>query len=198
MGAKLSAVLFNMPLYILKNWTDLNTAPSTGGFVPGTGSVSFEGNTAQTLTVSTSGITENFYDFGITNPAGVTIAGSGNAQISNNLSLNSGAITTNATNSLTLTNASTSAVSGGSVSSYINGPLRKQISNGSFFTFPLGKSSPSPRYGHVYLSGIVTAGIWEAEYFNNSPNSNSPSLTITNMLTPIASVSNNEYCRVRG
>jgi hypothetical protein len=197
-GAKLSAVLFNMPLYILKNWTDLNTAPSTGGFVPGTGSVSFEGNTAQTLTVSTSGVTENFYDFGISNSAGVTIAGSGNALISNNLTLSSGTITTNATNSLTLTNASTSAVSGGSVSSYINGPLRKQVSNGSFFTFPVGKSSPSPRYGQVYLSGIVTAGIWEAEYFNQSPNSNSPTLTTSSMLSPIASVSGNEYWRVQG
>lgn len=197
-GAKLSAVLFNMPLYILKNWTDFNTAPATGGFVPGTGYASFEGSTAQTLTISTSGVTENFYDLGFTNPAGVTIAGAGNVQVSDILSLTSGAITTNATNSLTLTNPSTTAVSGGSVSSYINGPLRKQISNGSFFTYPLGKSSPSPRYGQVYLSGIVTAGIWEAEYFNNSPNSNTPSLTITNMLVPVASVSNNEYWRVRG
>ena len=195
-GAKLSAVLFNMPLYILKNWTDLNTTPATGGFVPGTGYASFEGSTAQTLTISTSGVTENFYDLGITNPAGLTIAGAGNAQVSNNLFLTSGAITTNATNSLTLTNPSTTAVSGGSVSSYIDGPLRKQISNGSFFTYPLGKSSPSPRYGQVYLSSIVTAGIWEAEYFNNSPNSNTPSLTITNMLVPVASVSNNEYWRV--
>jgi autotransporter-associated beta strand protein len=197
-GAKLSATLHNMPLHILNNWTDFNVSPSTGGFIPGTGFVSFEGGTAQTMTISSGAITENFYDFAISNPAGVTITGGGNALIANNLTLTSGAITTNATNTLTLTNASTSAVSGGSVSSYINGPLRKQISNGSFFTFPLGKSSPSPRYGQVYLSGVVTAGVWEAEYFNNSPNSNSPSLTITNMLTPVASVSNNEYWRVRG
>jgi hypothetical protein len=197
-GAKLSAVLFNMPLYILKNWTDLNTSPSTGGFVPGTGYVSFEGSSAQTLTISSSAVTENFYDFGISNTAGVTIAGGGKAQISNNLFLTSGAITTNSTNSLTLTNASTSAVSGGSVSSYINGPLHKQISNGSFFTFPVGKTLPSPRYGDIYLSSVVTAGIWEAEYFNQSPNSNSPALTTSSMLAPIASVSGNEYWRVQG
>ncbi|MCK9410887.1 MAG: hypothetical protein M0Q53_01210 [Prolixibacteraceae bacterium] len=197
-GAKLSAALHNMPLYILNNWSDYNIAPSSGGFVPGTGSVSFEGGTAQTMTISSGAVTENFYDFIISNPAGVTIAGGGNVQIANNLTLSSGTITTNSTNSLTLTNVSSSAVIGGSVGSYINGPLRKQISNGSFFTFPLGKSSPSPRYGQVYLSGVVTSGVWEAEYFNNSPNSNSPSLTITNMLSPVASVSNNEYWRVRG
>jgi hypothetical protein len=197
-GAKLSDILFNKELYILGNWTDLNTSPATGGFVPGTGLVSFEGSSAQTLTVTNAGITETFYDFRMNNPAGVTIAGGGNAQISNNLTLTSGTITTNTTNSLTLTNFSTSAVTGGSVTSYINGPLRKQINNGSFFNFPVGKPSPSPRYGQVYLSGVVTSGIWEAEYFNGSPNSNSPSLTITSMLTPVVSVSNNEYWRIKG
>jgi hypothetical protein len=192
-GAKLSDILFNKELYILGNWTDHNTSPATGGFVPGLGLVSFEGSSTQLLTVTNPGITENFYDFQMKNPAGLTIAGFGNAQIYNTLNLVNGAITTTATNSLTLTNASTSAVSGGSATSYINGPLRKQISNSSFFTFPVGKTGSPVRYGQIYLSGIVTAGIWEAEYYNSTPPYN-----INSKLSPIVSVSNNEYWRVKG
>ena len=76
-GAKLSDVLFNKELYILGNWTDLSISPATG-FVPGTGIVSFEGNVPQTLTVTNSGVTENYYNFQINNPSGVTILGGGN------------------------------------------------------------------------------------------------------------------------
>ncbi len=191
-GTKLNDVDFNKELYILGNWTDQNTTPATGGFVAGLGLVSFEGSNPQTLTTN-SGVTENFYDFQINNAAGVTI--SGKAQINNTLNLINGAITTTSSNTLTIANASPTAVTGGSVSSYVNGPLRKQISNGSYFTYPVGKKSPSPRYGQVYLAGVVTAGIWEAEYYNGSPE---PPYTRSSMLSPIVSVSDNEYWRING
>ena len=195
-GAKLNNTLFNKSLYILGNWTDKNSV--SGGFIPGSGFTSFEGGTAQTLTITNAGITENFYDFQINNPLGLTLAGNGNIQVTNKLYLNSGAITTNTTNSLTLTNPSTSAVVGGSVNSFVNGPLRKQISNGSFFTFPVGKSGTPSRYGNVYLFNIVNAGIWQAEYFNNDPTANVPSLDKNSKLLPISHVSSNEYWRITG
>jgi fibronectin-binding autotransporter adhesin len=192
-GAKLNNTLFNKSLYILGNWTDKNTV--SGGFVPGTGLTSFEGSSAQTLTM-TNAVTENYYDLKVNNLLGLTLAGLGNVQVSDKLYLTGGAITSNITNSLTLTNSSTSAVVGGSVNSFVDGPLRKQISNGSFFTFPVGKS-PS-RYGNVYLFNIVNAGIWQAEYFNNDPTANVPSLDKNSKKLPISHVSANEYWRIIG
>lgn len=195
-GAKLNNTLFNKELHILGNWLDNNTVSS--GFIPGNGLTSFDGNAAQSLTVNAA-LTENFYDVQMNNDYGLILAGAGNVQVSNVLTLNRGAITTNATNSLTLTNASTSAVVGGSVLSFINGPLRKQISNGSYFTFPVGKTGSPSRYGNIYLSNIVNAGIWEAEYYNDDPTAHTPtSFDITKKKLPISHVSNNEYWRVNG
>lgn len=189
-STKLNNSLFNNNVYILGNWTDLNTVSS--GFVPGTGFVSFEGSVPQTLTVS-GVLTENFYDLKMNNAAGLTIAGSGKVQVSDILTLNYGTITTSSTNSLTLTNASTSAVVGGSLTSFVNGPLLKQISNGSYFIFPVGKAGTPSRYGRVYLSNIVNTGIWEAEYYNSPP-----VYDITKKKLPISHVSNNEYWRING
>lgn len=188
--AKLNNTLYNKNLYILQNWTDLSAI--SAGFIPGTGLASFEGNSAQTLTV-TNAISESFYNLRMNNPAGLTISGGGRIQVSGILTLNNGVITTNATNSLTIINASTSAVSSGSVNSFINGPLYKQISNGSYFMFPVGKTGTPSRYGNVFLSDITTAGIWEAEYYNALP-----PYDITIKKPPISYVSNNEYWRVNG
>ena len=188
--ATLNNTLYNKNLYILGNWTDLNAA--SAGFVPGNGVASFEGTSAQIITV-TNPITENYYDLSINNAAGLTISGGGRIQVSDILTLNSGVITTSATNSLTITNASTSAISGGSLTSFVNGPLRKQISNGSYFMFPVGKSGTPSRYGNLLLSDIVNAGIWEVEYYNALP-----PYDINVKKQPISHVSNNEYWRVNG
>jgi len=188
--AKLNNTLFNKNLYILGNWTDLNA--SSPGFVPGNGLVSFEGNSAQNIII-TNPVTGNFYDLSINNAAGITVSGGGKIEVSDILTLNTGLITTSATNSLTITNASSSAISGGSTASFINGPLRKQISNGSYFMFPVGKSGTPSRYGNLYLSDVVTAGIREVEYYNTLP-----PYDITSKKSPISNVSNNEYWRING
>jgi hypothetical protein len=187
---KLNNTLYNKNLFILGNWSDLNAASS--GFVPGAGLASFEGNSAQNLTVTNS-ITENFYDLKINNAAGLTISGGGRIQVSDILTLNSGAVTTSSTNSLTIVNASTSAISGGSLTSFVNGPLRKQLSNGSYFMFPVGKSGTPSRYGNLFLSDVVATGIWEVEYFNELP-----PYDIAIKKQPISNVSNNEFWKVTG
>ena len=186
----LNNTLYSKNLYILGNWTDLNA--TSAGFVPGYGVASFEGTSAQNLTV-TNAITENYYDLVISNSAGLTILGGGRIQVSDILTLNSGVISTSSTNSLTITNASTSAVSGGSSLSFVNGPLRKQISNGSFFIFPVGKTGTPSRYGNLLLSDVVNAGIWEVEYYNALP-----PYDINVKKQPVSHVSNNEYWRVNG
>ena len=59
------------------------------GFVPGTGMVSFEGTSPQTITTSNP---ENFYRLKINNPAGVTLSGS--AEVAGWLYLTNGRINT--------------------------------------------------------------------------------------------------------
>jgi hypothetical protein len=87
-------------------------------------------------------------------------------EISNFLTLTSGNITTTPTNLLTLTNYLQTAITGGSASSYIDGPLRKKIDNGDSFVFPIGKGT---RYGSASVltaQSTITDFYWTAEYFN--------------------------------
>jgi hypothetical protein len=86
----------------------------------------------------------------IINPNGVTLAGgnlSANGTVGglNGLLLSSGVLTTSASNLLTLTGTATTAVSGGSAATWVNGPLARTLPaslvSGSTFTFPVGKGS---------------------------------------------------------
>lgn len=182
-GGTLSDVLFNRDIYVSGNWTD-NTA--TGGFVPGTGLVSFEGTIAQNIVI-TNNVAENFYNFRVNNALGInlTSGGAGDVQIANYLHLTNGKITTNTTNTFTLTNASPSVVIGGSSASFVNGPLYKTINSGSYFNFPVGNGI---RYGNVNVSSVNTSATYVAQYFNSLS-----TYDVTKMLTPITWVSNNEY-----
>jgi hypothetical protein len=188
--ASLNNTLQNKSLFILGNWVDNNA--TTSGFVPGTGLVSFEGTVAQQLTV-VNNLTENYYDFRISNPAGLSLitgGGAGDGQISDNLYLANGVIYTNTTNTLTLNNSSPSAAIRTNANSFIDGPLYKNISSGSYFDFPVGNSG---RYGNVYVSNVSAAGIWTGEYFNAPPTYN-----VNSKLTPIDQVSDNEYWWISG
>jgi hypothetical protein len=76
----------------------------------------------------------------INNPAGVTLRTP--LTLSNTLVLNNGLLTTDATNSLTLTAAAT--VQGGSDASFVSGPVRRPIgpvSSTTSFLFPIGKGA---------------------------------------------------------
>ncbi len=61
------------------------------------------------------------------------------------LTLTSGTVTTTAANLMTISNTATTGVSGGSVTSYVNGPLARTLPaslvTGSTYTFPVGKSA---------------------------------------------------------
>lgn len=85
--------------------------------------------------------------FASTNYANLTISGggaktlSGTTSVSNVLTLTSGIVTTSG-NTLTLTNTSASAITGGSSSSYINGSLTRALpsglASGTSYAFPIG------------------------------------------------------------
>lgn len=138
-------------------------------FTPGTGTVVFSGNNNQTISGSS---TLGFYNITVNKGAGsVTLSKA--ASVSNQLSLQNGTITTTVTNLLSVTNTSASAVTGGSSTSYIIGPLQRylpaNLSASSTYLFPVGKGSnyyPFTLNDPTTGSGTITA---RAEAFAANP-----------------------------
>ena len=98
------------------------------------------------------------------------------------LTLTSGNIVTTPTYLLTLNSSAT--VSGGSIRSFVNGPMAK-IGN-TAFTYPTGAGSI---YAPIGISSITNNNTITAQYFNSSP-----LLSVTsNINSPLQDVSNCEY-----
>ena len=114
------------------------------------------------------------------NASGLTISG-GSLEVLNTLTLANGIINTTNTNSIihgSPTIAGT--ITGGSTTSYVNGPLVRTInnSNNAFIHFPVGKSNYAP----VYLAPTTTAvSTFKAESFET--NTGTPSSLIMNLST---------------
>lgn len=83
----------------------------------------------------------------ISNTNNVTVAGGG-LSIAGTLTLTAGNLITTSSNLATVTNTATTGVSGGSSTSYVNGPLARalpaSLATGSTYTFPIGKSGYNP------------------------------------------------------
>lgn len=165
---------------------------NTGAFLSGSGStatVTFSGTSAQTLGGTTGNFigANAFNNLEVNNSAGLSIGNNGNIEVNGNLLLTNGVITTSSTNSLSILNTAASAVipTGGSSSSYISGPLKKQITNGGSFIYPLGKGAVN---GHTFTLTSSSSGTstFTAEYF--TPNATSTSLT-----SPLLYLNSREY-----
>ena len=169
-------------IYLLGDWIDAVNS----GFIAGKGSVSFEGTSAQHTTINTL---ETFYQLQINNALGNTFTGAGSntVRVSKFLNLTKGNIYTGANHMLHITNNSISAVIGGSNVSFVDGPMRKTIDNGSFFNFPVGDDS---RLGKVLISDITSSGVLEAEYYNFNP------YNASSKIDPIDTVTTKEHWRV--
>jgi gliding motility-associated-like protein len=176
---------YNREITLWGDWTN----EVTNGFVPGRGTVTFNGASLQTIH---SPDQEHFYNFRINNSAGVTL--DGQSEIANRLYLVNGRVNTTDTDLLTITNGSSNSVSGGSDASFVDGPLRKLILNGQSFGFPVGNYNASAgkpeRLGNIILSDVSATNYWKAQYVNADPESYYSRLS---MLAPLTSVSDNEY-----
>ena len=190
----LSNELYSKRVLISGNWTDNNTSV-TGGFIPGHGSVLFEGTTPGVITITGGTVTESFYNLEITNPAGLTLSGGGRVDISGRLSLTSGIINTSSVNLLSISNTSENVVTTGGLSSFVSGPLQKRIPAGGAFTFPTGDAN-GLRYGELRLSKVSVTGDYLAQYHNHNPLDDG--YDPDNVTAPIDVVSNSEYWRVNG
>lgn len=173
---------FNRNMIISGNWT----SNISGGFIAGTGLVTFSGDAS---TINSIG-GETFYNLKV-NKAGGIITLTSPVAVSRYLYLTNGYFVTDAVNLLSLSWTSTSAVVGGSSLSFVDGPMRKLISSGSSFVFPVGNGT---RYGATRVFSTITSGnqYWTAQYFDSAP------LNGSNLTPPLRSVSINEYWEVTG
>ncbi len=138
-------------------------------FTPGTGTVLIIGNTTQTISGTAA---TTFYDLTINKSSGDFTLSTAIA-VSNTLSLQSGLVNTTTTNLLSVTNTAASAISGGSATAYINGPLLRNLpasfSSTASYNFPVGKSGnyyPFTLENPTTGTGTITA---RAEAFAANP-----------------------------
>jgi hypothetical protein len=111
-------------------------------FTPGTSTFSFVGTSPQTIGGSSS---TTFYNLTINNTGtsgNNTVTLEQPTTVTNTLTLTSGIVNTTSTNVLSVTNTGTGAISGGSSTSFVNGPLKRSLpanySTASSYVFPVG------------------------------------------------------------
>jgi hypothetical protein len=99
--------------------------------------------TAATLTLPA--ITNNLRNLVINRASGVNLGAALSLSTTGILTLTNGILTTTTANLLTISNTAAGAVSGGSATAYVNGPLTRSLPanlvSGSTYTFPVGKSA---------------------------------------------------------
>jgi CSLREA domain-containing protein len=117
---------------------------NSGSYTAGAQTLTFSGGAAQTWTDSTGA--QNFGAVVINNSStGVTLNSAISAAA---LTLTLGNVTTSSSFLLTVTGTASNAVSNGSASSYVNGPLARNLpaslASGSTYSFPVGKGGYNP------------------------------------------------------
>lgn len=151
---------------------------TSGNFTVGATTNTFvaDGSTNQTIAGDFTG-SNSFNRLTINKSSGdlILLDGGNDVEVDGVLTLTSQNIQTDATNTLTLTSNAT--ISGGSVGSYIEGPLTKNsIAASANFTFPIGTSS---RFGYARIENVGTGGQnWTAEYTATNVN-NAQTIDVT-------------------
>jgi hypothetical protein len=140
----------------------------SGQFEAGIGanaSVVLRGSSAQTVRGDFTG-NNAFNNLVIDNSAGVNFT-MGNKEVDRRLELLNGVVTTSASNQLILKNAAVIEPVEGSASSFVNGPMGKELAVDESFVFPTGRGS---RYGKIGVNaiggGYAGFKVWEAQYYN--------------------------------
>lgn len=186
----LNNAVFDKDITVYKDWT--NTNSSAGSWIPGRSTVRFADSSVSNLY---AGATEEFYNLEMDRDGNsFDLILNAPVDVTNKLILNTANIVSDNTNILSLTSTATTAVTGGSSNSFVDGPLRKNILNTSKFRFPVGKGD---RYGYMDLFDVresVSPSYWKVEYFDQNPQ-----VVYTNaMNAPLTSISDNESWKVVG
>ncbi len=130
----------------------------------------------------------------INNKAGVELLS--NIDVTDQLLLTKGTIYTDDDRILTLRNSATDAIVGGSDSSYVSGPVSKNVLSSSSFLFPVGYSSV---YAPVeILVDASSGGYWDSEYIGINPGSYTDrAMDPETVTSPLEYVSHTEFWRVK-
>jgi hypothetical protein len=149
------------------------TATTTGTIATygGSSTLQYKGTAAQTTGTEFPATFSGSGGVIINNSNGVALGSA--KSISSTLTLTSGILTTSGANLLSITNTSASAISGGSTTSFINGPLNRSLPaslvSGSTYNFPVGKVTtylPLALVNPTTGTGTPTA---QAEAFSANP-----------------------------
>jgi hypothetical protein len=147
--------------------TTSNWAVSIGGNYSNSGSfttrssvVTFNGSSAQTISAASS---QSFYDLVINNTSGGVQLNTP-VSLTHGLTLTNGLLTTSSTNSLTLPNGV--SLTGGSATSYVNGPLIHPVAALSGTrVFPIGKNGAYRPVTLALTQNAATATTYTGEVF---------------------------------
>jgi hypothetical protein len=142
----------NLDISLRGNWTN------DAVFTAGTGSVVFNGTSAQSISGASG---TSFANLTIANSAAGGVTCSAPIDVSAALQLSNGKLTTDATNLLSMGTSATA--NAGSSTSYVNGPMQK--AGTAAFVFPVGKGG---RWARIGISAPSSASTFFAEYFNTS------------------------------
>ena len=148
----------NKNIAIAGNWSNVGT------YTQGTGTVTFNGTAAQSMSGSTT-----FTGLTVNKPSGnLTLTGTGSTTITGTITLTSGHVVASSTNVLAL---GSSTLNGGSSSSFVAGPMTKTVA--SSFVAPLGSvsatTSPAERYRPATISNASGSDTWSFEYVGAQP-----------------------------
>lgn len=140
---------------------------NNGTFVPGTGTVKFNGSVAQTITGTTT-----FNNLSLDNTAGLTLNNS--VTVSNTLTMTAGNISTSAINLLTLGNNAPATITW--TSGKVVGPMKRWMaaatnSGNTSSLFPIGTASRNAKVNLEYTTAPTTAGYLVANFINGDPTS---------------------------
>jgi len=151
-----------------------NSTATLQPFIGGSATLTLDGTSAQEIRGYFTG-SSAIYNLRINNNSGVSIVNTaepgitanGDVEVSNLLTLSNGLVTTDVDNSLKI--LADADVSGGGNFAYVNGPLVREMRNGSgSYRFPIGTAS---RYGRIDLENPrdidTPSGIkdWTATYY---------------------------------
>lgn len=181
-GVTLSNAANNRNITLSGNWTN------NGTFTPGTGTVSFTGSSAQTISGNTTFNKLNVSKSGNS----ITLAGTGTTAVTSTLTLTSGYIVSSTSHPVSLPAAA--VVSGGSAGSFVDGPFQKVINAAGTFVFPLG-SVTSGRYRPATVSSASGSDTWTADYNGNDPTADGLSNVVMNT-SILHTVSEFEYWNI--